>query len=44
MGFNSRPAVVFGFLGALEHCLCGQGVKVAAGAGVAAASEAYLAS
>jgi len=41
MGHNSRPAVVFTILAALEQCLRGAGVKVAAGAGVGAAEEAY---
>jgi alanine-glyoxylate transaminase/serine-glyoxylate transaminase/serine-pyruvate transaminase len=38
MGHNSRPANVLLVLAALEHCLRKQGVKVAAGAGIAAAS------
>jgi alanine-glyoxylate transaminase/serine-glyoxylate transaminase/serine-pyruvate transaminase len=42
MGYNSRPGVVLRFLAALEQCLRGQGIKVAPGAGVAAANEAYL--
>src|SRR5262245_9198053 len=42
MGHNSRPSVVLQFLAALEPCLRGQGVKGAAGAGVAAATEFYL--
>jgi len=41
MGHNSRPDVVFTALAALEQCLRGVGVKAAAGAGVAAAEEAY---
>src|SRR5206468_12106126 len=41
MGHNSRPAVVFTILAALEQCLRGAGVKVAPGAGVGAAEEAY---
>ena len=41
MGYNSRPGVVLLFLGALEQCLAGQGVKVAGGAGVAAANGVY---
>ncbi|HTU16770.1 MAG TPA: alanine--glyoxylate aminotransferase family protein [Gemmataceae bacterium] len=42
MGYNSRPDVVLLFLGALEQCLTSQGVKVQAGAGVAAANRTYL--
>jgi alanine-glyoxylate transaminase / serine-glyoxylate transaminase / serine-pyruvate transaminase len=42
MGYNSRPAVVLQFLGALEQCLRGAGCKATPGAGVAAASEFYL--
>jgi alanine-glyoxylate transaminase/serine-glyoxylate transaminase/serine-pyruvate transaminase len=42
MGYNSRPNVVFQLLGALEQCLRSQGVKIASGAGVAAANEFYL--
>lgn len=42
MGHNSRPDVVLLFLGALEQCLTTQGVKVPAGAGVAAANRVYL--
>jgi alanine-glyoxylate transaminase / serine-glyoxylate transaminase / serine-pyruvate transaminase len=41
MGYNSRPGVVLLFLGALEQCLAAQGIKVAAGAGVAAANGVY---
>jgi alanine-glyoxylate transaminase/serine-glyoxylate transaminase/serine-pyruvate transaminase len=41
MGYNSRPAVVLLFLGALEQCLQSQGVKVTPGAGVAAANRIY---
>jgi alanine-glyoxylate transaminase / serine-glyoxylate transaminase / serine-pyruvate transaminase len=41
MGHNSRPAVVFTILAALEQCLRGASVKVAPGAGVGAAEEAY---
>src|SRR5262245_30269848 len=41
MGHNSRPAVVFTILAALEQCLRGAGVKAPAGAGVGAAEEAY---
>ncbi len=41
MGHASRPNNVVLFLGALEQCLVAQGVKVAPGAGVAAANEAY---
>lgn len=43
MGYNSRPAIVLQFLGALDQCLRGAGCKVTAGAGVEAASEFYLA-
>jgi alanine-glyoxylate transaminase/serine-glyoxylate transaminase/serine-pyruvate transaminase len=43
MGHNSRPDVVLLFLAALEQCLTKQGVKVQAGAGVAAANRVYLA-
>jgi alanine-glyoxylate transaminase/serine-glyoxylate transaminase/serine-pyruvate transaminase len=43
MGYNARPNVVLQFLGALEQCLRAQGVKVAPGAGVAAANEVYAA-
>jgi alanine-glyoxylate transaminase / serine-glyoxylate transaminase / serine-pyruvate transaminase len=42
MGHNSRPDVVLLFLGALEQCLTSQGIKVAPGAGVAAANRVYL--
>jgi alanine-glyoxylate transaminase/serine-glyoxylate transaminase/serine-pyruvate transaminase len=41
MGHNSRPDVVLLFLGALEQCLLGQGVKIKPGAGVAAANDFY---
>jgi alanine-glyoxylate transaminase / serine-glyoxylate transaminase / serine-pyruvate transaminase len=41
MGYNSRPTNVLLFLAALEQCLTGQGPKIAAGAGVAAATQAY---
>ncbi len=41
MGHNSRPGVVLQALAALERCLLGQGAKVAAGAGVAAAERVY---
>jgi alanine-glyoxylate transaminase/serine-glyoxylate transaminase/serine-pyruvate transaminase len=41
MGQNSRPAVVFTVLAALELCLRGAGVKIPLGAGVGAAEEAY---
>jgi alanine-glyoxylate transaminase / serine-glyoxylate transaminase / serine-pyruvate transaminase len=43
MGYNSRPTNVLLFLAALEQCLTGQGGKIAAGAGVAAANAAYQA-
>jgi alanine-glyoxylate transaminase/serine-glyoxylate transaminase/serine-pyruvate transaminase len=42
MGYNSRPNCVYQVLGALEQCLQGAGVKIPAGAGVAAAEKAYL--
>jgi alanine-glyoxylate transaminase/serine-glyoxylate transaminase/serine-pyruvate transaminase len=42
MGHASRPANVLLFLAALEQCLTAQGVKSAAGAGVAAANQTYL--
>lgn len=41
MGHASRPANVVLFLGALEQCLLAQGVKIPAGAGVAAANQTY---
>jgi alanine-glyoxylate transaminase/serine-glyoxylate transaminase/serine-pyruvate transaminase len=41
MGYNSRPAVVFTLLGALEQVLRRLGAKVTPGAGVAAANTAY---
>jgi|SRR5579883_67419 len=41
MGQNSRPNCVFQVLAALELVLLGAGVKVTAGAGVAAAEKAY---
>jgi alanine-glyoxylate transaminase/serine-glyoxylate transaminase/serine-pyruvate transaminase len=41
MGHASRPGNVLLFLAALERCLVGRGVKVAPGAGVAAAERAY---
>ena len=41
MGHNSRANCVFQMLGALEQCLLAQGVKVAPGAGVAAANRFY---
>jgi alanine-glyoxylate transaminase/serine-glyoxylate transaminase/serine-pyruvate transaminase len=41
MGHNSRPGVVLEFLGALEQCLQGQGVKLAPGSSVAAANAVY---
>jgi alanine-glyoxylate transaminase/serine-glyoxylate transaminase/serine-pyruvate transaminase len=42
MGYNSSPNVVFQLLGAMEQCLRTQGVKIAPGAGIAAANESYL--
>jgi alanine-glyoxylate transaminase/serine-glyoxylate transaminase/serine-pyruvate transaminase len=41
MGHASRPANVLLFLAALEQCLMAQGVKISAGAGVAAANQSY---
>jgi len=41
MGHNSQPNSVLVFLGALEQCLAKQGVKLAPGAGVAAANQVY---
>jgi alanine-glyoxylate transaminase/serine-glyoxylate transaminase/serine-pyruvate transaminase len=41
MGHASRPANVLLFLAALEQCMLAQGAKIAAGAGVAAASKTY---
>ena len=41
MGQNSNPNCVFQVLAALEQILVGTGVKVSAGAGVAAAEKAY---
>ncbi|MBN9122828.1 MAG: alanine--glyoxylate aminotransferase family protein [Planctomycetes bacterium] len=41
MGQNSNPNCVFQVLAALEQILVGAGVKVSAGAGVAAAEKAY---
>jgi alanine-glyoxylate transaminase/serine-glyoxylate transaminase/serine-pyruvate transaminase len=41
MGHASRPANVLLFLAALEQCLMAQGVKITAGAGVAAANQCY---
>ena len=41
MGYNSRPAVVYTLLGALEQVLRRAGVKGTPGAGVAAANGAY---
>jgi alanine-glyoxylate transaminase/serine-glyoxylate transaminase/serine-pyruvate transaminase len=43
MGYNSRPGVVLLFLGALEQCLQKVGLKVPAGAAVAAANAVYAA-
>ncbi|MGD9711959.1 MAG: alanine--glyoxylate aminotransferase family protein [Thermomicrobiales bacterium] len=42
MGYNSRPGIVLLFLGALEQCLQKVGVKVSAGAAVAAANAVYV--
>ena len=42
MGYNSRPEVVLLVLAALEQCLMSQGVKMQAGAGVAAGNRIYL--
>jgi alanine-glyoxylate transaminase/serine-glyoxylate transaminase/serine-pyruvate transaminase len=41
MGYNARPGNVLLFLGALEQCLLGQGVKITPGASVSAANQAY---
>jgi alanine-glyoxylate transaminase / serine-glyoxylate transaminase / serine-pyruvate transaminase len=41
MGHNSRPSNVLLVLAALEQCLLGQGAKITAGAGVAAANRVY---
>jgi alanine-glyoxylate transaminase / serine-glyoxylate transaminase / serine-pyruvate transaminase len=41
MGYGSREENVLLFLAALEKCLLGQRMKIAAGAGVAAAEKAY---
>jgi alanine-glyoxylate transaminase/serine-glyoxylate transaminase/serine-pyruvate transaminase len=41
MGHNSRPGPVFNVLASLEQCLRSAGAKMKAGAGVAAAEEAY---
>lgn len=41
MGHNSRPNIVLLVLAALEQCLQSVGVKVAPGAGVAAANKVY---
>jgi alanine-glyoxylate transaminase/serine-glyoxylate transaminase/serine-pyruvate transaminase len=43
MGHNSRPGVVLLLLGALEQCLQKVGLKVPAGASVAAANAVYAA-
>jgi alanine-glyoxylate transaminase/serine-glyoxylate transaminase/serine-pyruvate transaminase len=43
MGYNSRPGIVLLLLGALEQCLQKAGVKVPAGAAVAAANAVYAA-
>ncbi len=44
MGYNSRAGNVLLFLAALEQCLLGQGAKITAGAGVAAAEQAFASS
>lgn len=41
MGHGSRPNFVLLFLAALEQCLIAQGVKISAGASIAAANSAY---
>jgi alanine-glyoxylate transaminase/serine-glyoxylate transaminase/serine-pyruvate transaminase len=41
MGYNSRPAVVFQALAAIERCLLARGARITPGAGVAAAEKAY---
>src|ERR1700722_2519044 len=41
MGYNSRPNAVYQVLAALEQCLSGAGVAIAAGGGVAAANAVY---
>ena len=41
MGHNSRANIVLLVLGALEQCLQAVGIKVAPGAGVAAANKVY---
>jgi alanine-glyoxylate transaminase/serine-glyoxylate transaminase/serine-pyruvate transaminase len=41
MGHSSRPNNVLLLLGALEQCLQAQGLKIAAGSGVAAANRIY---
>jgi alanine-glyoxylate transaminase / serine-glyoxylate transaminase / serine-pyruvate transaminase len=41
MGYNSQPKNVYLVLAALEKVLLNQGIKVQAGAGVAAAEQAY---
>jgi aspartate aminotransferase-like enzyme len=41
MGETSQPRNVLLFLAALEACLTAQGVRVPAGAGVAAANASY---
>ncbi len=41
MGHGSRPNNVLLFLAALEQCLVQQGVKITAGASIAAANQAY---
>jgi alanine-glyoxylate transaminase/serine-glyoxylate transaminase/serine-pyruvate transaminase len=43
MGETAQPRNVLLFLAALEACLVGQGLKVSAGAGVAAANATYAA-
>ena len=44
MGYNSRPGPVFTVLAALEQCLRAVGLKMAPGAGVAAAEDVYAGS
>lgn len=41
MGYSCRTAAVLSVLAALEQCLLGEGVKLKAGSGVAAAEEVY---
>jgi alanine-glyoxylate transaminase / serine-glyoxylate transaminase / serine-pyruvate transaminase len=39
MGYNSKPNAVMTVLAALEQCLIGSGIKIAPGAGIAAAEQ-----